>query len=68
MFYEIDDDHIQHMENALIYVHIDDHHGMIHEYKDSYNHYHLVNPAINYNESYIDMEICHINVKLVWIH
>ncbi len=56
------------MENALIYVYIDDHHGMIHEYKDSYNHYHLVNPAINYNESYIDIEICHINVKLVRIH
>ncbi len=55
IFYEIDDDHIEHMGNALIYVNIDDHHDMIHEYKDLYNPYHLVNPTINYKQSYRDV-------------
>ncbi len=43
------------MGNALVYVNIDDHHDMIHEYKDLYNPYHLVNPTINYKQSYIDV-------------
>jgi len=46
--YEIDDDHIEHMENLLIYMNLDDYHDMIDEYKDRYNQYHLVERTSNY--------------------
>jgi len=42
------------MEHAPVYLNIDDHRDMIHEYKHSYNHGHLMNPTINFNQIVIN--------------
>ena len=46
--YEIDDDHIEHTENVFLYIKIDYHHDMFHEYKQSNNHNHSVIPPFQY--------------------
>jgi hypothetical protein len=53
--YEIDGDHIEHMENAFFCMNTVDRHDMIHEYKHSYNHIHLVHSSVNFNELDIDI-------------